>query len=91
MFMELHPNPIRHRFHACRQWFRLRWFPCLLREFDRNMPACNTQQGYSPRLAGSGKRNHARARENRRQDERAGDKKRFVHLGSRLRLIRQEQ
>src|SRR5439155_16967094 len=33
---------------ACRQPFRLRWFPCLLREFNRNMPVCKTQQYYSP-------------------------------------------
>jgi len=48
MLPELHGNPIRHRFHACGQGGRLRWFPRLLLEFDRNMAVCNTQQGYSP-------------------------------------------
>jgi hypothetical protein len=53
-FLSLHSNPVCNRFHACRQGFRLRWFPCLLREFDRNMPVCNTQQGYSPLGRGRG-------------------------------------
>jgi hypothetical protein len=46
LFVELNLNPICHAFHACRQGFRLRWFPCVLREFDRNTPVCKTQQCY---------------------------------------------
>src|SRR5205085_1283022 len=30
----------------------MRSFPCLLREFDRNMPVCKTRQGYPPPLRG---------------------------------------
>ena len=64
--ISLHPNPVRNRFHACRQGFRLRWFPCLLSEFDRNMSVCNSQQGYSPRS-----RRRGRARSSRVQYLRA--------------------
>jgi hypothetical protein len=52
VFVELNLNPICHAFHARRQGFRLRWFPCFWREFDRKMPVCKTQQGYSPPLRG---------------------------------------
>jgi hypothetical protein len=37
---------VAHAFRACRQGFRLRWFPCLWREFDRNTPVCKTQRCY---------------------------------------------
>ena len=47
-------NPVADCLYALRQRVSMVLSSCFLTEFDGNLPLCNTQQSYSPRLAGRG-------------------------------------